>query len=66
MTAGQEREAKERWYFEELRAGRTTVELLKLDTKPITRVLAGLGGDAPEAVAVGVFEDVAVAFVVDG
>jgi len=37
VAAGQEREAKERWYFEELRAGRTTVELLKLDTKPITR-----------------------------
>ena len=37
LAAGQEREAKERWYFEELRAGRTTVELLKLDTKAITR-----------------------------
>jgi 4-hydroxy-4-methyl-2-oxoglutarate aldolase len=37
VAAGQEREAKERWYFEELRAGRTTVELLKLDTKSITR-----------------------------
>jgi 4-hydroxy-4-methyl-2-oxoglutarate aldolase len=37
LAAGQDREAKERWYFEELRAGRTTVELLKLDTKAITR-----------------------------
>ena len=37
LAAGQEREAKERWYFEELRAGRTTVELLKLDTRAITR-----------------------------
>ena len=37
LLAGQEREAKERWYFEELRAGRTTVDLLKLDTKAITR-----------------------------
>ena len=37
LAAGQEREAKERWYFEELRAGRTTVDLLKLDTRPITR-----------------------------
>jgi len=37
LAAGQEREAKERWYFEELRAGRTTVELLKLDTKLIIR-----------------------------
>ena len=37
LAAGQEREAKERWYFEELRAGRTTVDLLKLDTKAITR-----------------------------
>jgi 4-hydroxy-4-methyl-2-oxoglutarate aldolase len=37
LAAGQEREAKERWFFEELRAGRTTVDLLKLDTKAITR-----------------------------
>jgi 4-hydroxy-4-methyl-2-oxoglutarate aldolase len=37
LAAGQEREAKERWFFEELRAGRTTVDLLSLDTKPITR-----------------------------
>ncbi len=37
LAAGQEREAKERWYFEELRAGHTTVELLKLDTKLIIR-----------------------------
>ena len=37
LAAGQEREAKERWFFEELRAGRTTVDLLGLDTKPITR-----------------------------
>ena len=29
LAAGQDREAKERWFFEELRAGRTTVELLK-------------------------------------
>ena len=31
------REAKEATYFEELRAGRTTIELLDLDTSPITR-----------------------------
>jgi 4-hydroxy-4-methyl-2-oxoglutarate aldolase len=37
LAAGQEREAKERWFFEELRAGRTTVDLLKLDTHAITR-----------------------------
>src|SRR5205085_11916296 len=37
LAAGQEREAKERWFFEELRAGRTTVDLLNLDTKLITR-----------------------------
>ena len=37
ITAGQAREAKEAGFFEELRAGRTTVDLLDLDTKPITR-----------------------------
>ena len=37
LAAGQEREAKEKRFFEELRAGRTTVDLLGLDTKPITR-----------------------------
>ena len=37
ITAGQAREAKEAGFFEELRAGRTTVDLLGLDTKPITR-----------------------------
>jgi 4-hydroxy-4-methyl-2-oxoglutarate aldolase len=37
LAAGQEREGKERWFFEELRAGRTTVDLLNLDTKPIAR-----------------------------
>ena len=37
LAAGQAREAKEAKFFEELRAGRTTVELLGLDTKPITR-----------------------------
>ena len=37
LAAGQAREAKEAKYFEELKAGRTTVELLGLDTSPITR-----------------------------
>ena len=37
LTAGRAREAKEAKYFEELRAGRTTIELLGLDTSPITR-----------------------------
>jgi 4-hydroxy-4-methyl-2-oxoglutarate aldolase len=37
LAAGRNREAKEAKYFEELRAGRTTVELLGLDTSPITR-----------------------------
>ena len=37
LAAGQEREAKERWFFEGLRAGQTTVDLLGLDTKLITR-----------------------------
>jgi len=37
LAAGQTREAKEAKYFEELRAGRTTIELLSLDTGPITR-----------------------------
>ena len=37
LAAGQDREAKENWFFEELRAGRTTVDLLGLDTKLIIR-----------------------------
>ena len=37
LAAGRAREAKEATYFEELRAGRTTIELLGLDTGPITR-----------------------------
>jgi 4-hydroxy-4-methyl-2-oxoglutarate aldolase len=37
LAAGQAREAKEAIFFEELRAGKTTVELLGLDTKQITR-----------------------------
>jgi 4-hydroxy-4-methyl-2-oxoglutarate aldolase len=37
LAAGQAREAKEAKFFEELRAGRTTIELLALDTAPITR-----------------------------
>ena len=37
LAAGQAREAKEAHFFEELRAGRTTIELLALDTAPITR-----------------------------
>jgi 4-hydroxy-4-methyl-2-oxoglutarate aldolase len=37
LAAGQAREAKEAHFFEQLRAGRTTVELLALDTAPITR-----------------------------
>jgi 4-hydroxy-4-methyl-2-oxoglutarate aldolase len=37
LAAGRAREAKEAKYFEELRAGRTTIELLGLDTSPITR-----------------------------
>ena len=37
LAAGQAREAKEARFFEELRAGSTTIELLGLDTKPITR-----------------------------
>ena len=37
LAAGQAREAKEAKFFEELRAGRTTIDLLGLDTKPITR-----------------------------
>ena len=37
LAAGQAREAKEAKYFDELRAGRTTIELLALDTGPITR-----------------------------
>jgi 4-hydroxy-4-methyl-2-oxoglutarate aldolase len=37
LAAAQAREAKEAKFFEELRAGRTTVELLNLDTRSITR-----------------------------
>jgi 4-hydroxy-4-methyl-2-oxoglutarate aldolase len=37
LAAGRARAAKEATYFEELRAGRTTIELLALDTGPITR-----------------------------
>ncbi len=37
LAAGRAREAKEAGFFEELRGGRTTIELLGLDTKPITR-----------------------------
>jgi 4-hydroxy-4-methyl-2-oxoglutarate aldolase len=37
LAAGQVREAKEAGFFEALRAGKTTIELLALDTKPITR-----------------------------
>jgi 4-hydroxy-4-methyl-2-oxoglutarate aldolase len=37
LAAGRARETKEAKLFEELRAGRTTIELLGLDTSPITR-----------------------------
>jgi 4-hydroxy-4-methyl-2-oxoglutarate aldolase len=37
LSAGQAREAKEAGFFEALRAGKTTIDLLGLDTKPITR-----------------------------
>jgi 4-hydroxy-4-methyl-2-oxoglutarate aldolase len=37
LAAGRAREEKEAKFFEELRAGRTTVELLGLDTSPIVR-----------------------------
>ena len=37
LAAGRAREAKEAKFFEELRAGQTTIELLGLDTGPITR-----------------------------
>jgi 4-hydroxy-4-methyl-2-oxoglutarate aldolase len=37
LDAGRAREAKEAKMFEALRAGRTTIELLGLDTSPITR-----------------------------
>ena len=37
LAAGQAREAKEAKFFEELRAGKTTVDLLGLDTSSITR-----------------------------
>jgi 4-hydroxy-4-methyl-2-oxoglutarate aldolase len=37
LAAGRAREGKEAGFFEALRAGKTTVELLGLDTSPITR-----------------------------
>ena len=37
LAAGQAREAKEAKFFDELRAGRTTIDLLDLDTRPIIR-----------------------------
>ena len=37
LAAGRAREAKEAGFFEALRAGKTTIELLGLDTTPITR-----------------------------
>ena len=37
LAAGQAREAKEAGFFEALRNGQTTVQLLGLDTSPITR-----------------------------
>ncbi len=37
IAAGQAREAKEAGFFEALRSGKTTVELLGLDTSPVTR-----------------------------
>jgi 4-hydroxy-4-methyl-2-oxoglutarate aldolase len=37
LTAGQAREAKEAGFFAALRDGKTTVELLGLDTSPVTR-----------------------------
>jgi 4-hydroxy-4-methyl-2-oxoglutarate aldolase len=37
LAAGQTREAKEAGFFEALRAGKTTIDLLGLDTKPVTR-----------------------------
>jgi 4-hydroxy-4-methyl-2-oxoglutarate aldolase len=37
LAAGRAREAKEAGFFEALRAGQTTIELLGLDTAPITR-----------------------------
>ena len=37
LAAGQAREAKEAGFFEALRAGKTTIDLLGLDTKPVTR-----------------------------
>ena len=37
LAAGRAREAKEAGFFETLRAGKTTIELLGLDTSPITR-----------------------------
>jgi 4-hydroxy-4-methyl-2-oxoglutarate aldolase len=37
LAAGRARDAKEATFFEALRAGHTTIELLDLDTSPITR-----------------------------
>jgi len=37
LVAGQAREAKEAGFFEALRAGKTTIDLLGLDTSPIAR-----------------------------
>jgi hypothetical protein len=37
LAAGRAREAKEQVFFEELRAGKTTLDLLGLDTSSITR-----------------------------
>src|SRR5205823_1851452 len=37
LAAGQARAQKEQHYFEQLRDGRTTIELLGLDTRPIDR-----------------------------
>lgn len=37
LAAGQARAAKEQHYFEELRAGRTTLQLLSLDDAPVER-----------------------------
>lgn len=37
LAAGQARAQKEQHYFDELRNGRTTIELLGLDTRPIDR-----------------------------
>jgi 4-hydroxy-4-methyl-2-oxoglutarate aldolase len=37
LAAGRAREEKERHYFEQLRAGRTTIQLLSLDDAPVDR-----------------------------